>query len=96
MNVTKDTLKKIFSLAKLSLDPKKEEKMVEDMQEILKFISVLGEVNTENVEETSQITGLTNILRDDEVELCEKEAQLLNCTPHKVENKSISVPPILS
>lgn len=95
MQITKELLQKIFALSKLTLNESKADKMISDMEEILSFISVLNEIDTENVEETSQVNGLQNILRNDEVKLCQTEKYLLACTPHKIINQSVCVPNVL-
>jgi aspartyl/glutamyl-tRNA(Asn/Gln) amidotransferase C subunit len=63
---------------------------------ILDWISVLSEVNTDDVKETSQSTGLVNVSRKgDQVEVFNKEAELLNCTPNKVVDGQIAIPNIM-
>lgn len=66
----------IAKLANLTID-KNEIKLFENqLSSILLYIDKLKEVKTENVKETSQVTNLENILRDDQTKpsLSQKEA----------------------
>lgn len=56
----------VAKLAKLPLKPKEKEKFENQLSKILSYIEKLNEVDTKNVEPTSQVTGLENITREDE------------------------------
>lgn len=55
----------IAKLANLSLSPKQVKTFESQLQSILDYIEKLNEVDTKNIEETSQITGLENVTRED-------------------------------
>ncbi len=58
----------VLHIAKLANLPLKEDeikKYEEQLLEILEYIEVLKKVNTDNVSETSQVTGLENITKED-------------------------------
>lgn len=55
----------VAKLANLSLHHKEIEKFEKQLSEILNYIEKLKEVDTKNVETTSQATGLENITRED-------------------------------
>jgi aspartyl-tRNA(Asn)/glutamyl-tRNA(Gln) amidotransferase subunit C len=55
----------VAKLANLPLSPSEKEKFEKQLSEILSYVEKLKEVNTENVEITSQVTGLENITRED-------------------------------
>lgn len=57
----------ITKLANLSLKPGEEKKFEEQLSEILAYVEELKEVDTKNVETISQVTGLENVTREDEV-----------------------------
>ena len=57
----------IAKLANLPLDEKRLEILGKQLTETLLYIARLNEIPTEKVEPTSQVTGLTNITRDDTV-----------------------------
>lgn len=58
-------VKKISRLANLKIE-KSEEKLLENqLNSILSYIEKLEELDTSGVTETSQVTGLENVLRED-------------------------------
>lgn len=68
----------VFKVAKLANIPltKEETNLGKQLEETLSYIENLGEVKTENVEPTSQVTGLENVVREDKPtpSLSQKEA----------------------
>ena len=56
----------VAKLANLPLNPQEEKKFEKQLSEILSYIERLKEVDTRNVEPTSQVTGLENVTREDE------------------------------
>jgi aspartyl-tRNA(Asn)/glutamyl-tRNA(Gln) amidotransferase subunit C len=57
----------VAKLANLPLDKRHMEILGEQLTETLLYIDRLNEIRTEKVEPTSQVTGLTNIIRDDTI-----------------------------
>ena len=55
----------VAKLANLPLDEKHLEVLGKQLTETLLYIDRLNEIPTEKVEPTSQVTGLTNVTRDD-------------------------------
>jgi aspartyl-tRNA(Asn)/glutamyl-tRNA(Gln) amidotransferase subunit C len=55
----------IAKLANLTLTNDETKKFEKQLTDVLQYIEKLNEVDTNNVEPTSQVTGLENILRDD-------------------------------
>ncbi len=93
--LTKDEVLHIAKLTKLKLSDAEAEKFTGQLGGILDFFEQLQEVDTENIEETSQVTGLHNVTRSDEVIVDNNEDALLNCTSHKVEQHSVKIPKIM-
>src|SRR5260370_20556666 len=60
-------IEQVAKLANLPLDEKHLEILGKQLTETLLYIDRLNEIPTEKVEPTSQVTGLTNITRDDTV-----------------------------
>ncbi|OGZ33381.1 MAG: asparaginyl/glutamyl-tRNA amidotransferase subunit C [Candidatus Portnoybacteria bacterium RBG_13_41_18] len=60
-------VKHIAKLARLGITEEEEKKFEKDLSAILEFVAKLNEVNTEGVEPTAQVTGTTNVLREDEI-----------------------------
>lgn len=59
-------LKKIIKLANLPLTEEEEEKYSQQLSAILDYIDQLNQVDTENIEPTFNVTGLSNVVREDE------------------------------
>lgn len=58
-------VKKVATLANLTLSPDEEGKFEKQLSDILAYVEKLNEVSVEGVEPTSQVTGLENVVRDD-------------------------------
>lgn len=56
----------IAKLANLKISVSQIKTFEYQLQSVLDYINKLKEVNTEKVEETSQVTGLENVTREDE------------------------------
>lgn len=57
----------VAKLANLPLTDEEKKKFEPQLEETIKYIESLNEVNAEGVEPTSQVTGLENVTREDEV-----------------------------
>lgn len=66
--LTTQQVKHIADLAKISLNSQEIALFKKQLGEILTYIDKLKEVKTENIEPTSQVTGLENVTREDTVE----------------------------
>lgn len=55
----------VAKLANLPLTENEKEKFEKQLNDILSYIEKLNEVDTKNVEPTSQVTGLENVTRED-------------------------------
>lgn len=58
----------VANLANLTLSKDEEKKFSTQLSAILDYIVKLNEIDTKNIEPTSQVTGLENILREDVAE----------------------------
>lgn len=93
--LSKDEVAHIAKLAKLKLSEDELDKFTPQLGTILDFFGTLQKANTDNVEETSQVTGLENVTRPDQIDVQGTEDALLNCTPNKVEAHSVKIPKIM-
>lgn len=68
----------IAKLADLKISKKERDKFREQLSEVISYVEELNEVDTKDVEPTSQTTGLENVKRVDETDaksnLSQKEA----------------------
>jgi aspartyl-tRNA(Asn)/glutamyl-tRNA(Gln) amidotransferase subunit C len=65
--LTKADVLHVAKLAKLDIGEGEIKKYTEQLSSIVDYFSELGEVDTKNIEPTSQTTGLENVFRQDEV-----------------------------
>lgn len=93
--LTKDQVLHIAKLAKIKLQDSEIESFQNNLSSIVDFTGKLNEVDTDGIEPTSQVTGMTNEMREDTVLNCSSLDELLQCTPHEVENHQIKIPKIM-
>jgi len=75
MKLTPQEIEDIAKLARLELTSKEKKKYAEELSVVLDYIEMLNEVDTDGVEETSQVTGLEDVVREDEVNECSEETK---------------------
>jgi len=73
MKLKKQEVEHLGKLAKLALTEEEKEFYAKELSAILEFVEQLQEVDTENVEETCQVTGLEDVYREDMVQGCGEE-----------------------
>lgn len=97
MALTKDEVRHIAHLARLRLREEEVEKFSTQLTDILGWIEMLNEVDTSGISETSQVTGLQNVVRTDDVRCADFSSrdELLKCTELPVERKQVRVPSVL-
>lgn len=66
--VTSLDIKHIAKLANITLTPGEEKKLAPQLASILNYVSQLQKVTTDKVEPTSQVTGIDNVFREDEID----------------------------
>lgn len=90
--LSEDQVKHIAKLARVALSDEEVERFSKQLSDVLKYVEILNEVDTKKVSETSQVTGLKNIMRVDEVEKskCPKE-DLLACSELPVDSDQVRV-----
>lgn len=67
----------IAKLANLTLTEDEKKKLATQLEETIEYVKELDEVDTENVEPISQVTGLENVTREDEVKPSFTQAEAL-------------------
>lgn len=73
MTVTEETVRHVAELARLKLSDDEVKMYTHQFNDILEHFKDLDEVDTEEVRVTSQVTGLKNIFREDEIKDCPEE-----------------------
>ncbi len=94
--LTRDDVLKLARLARLDVTEDEVEIYRRELSEILQYVEQLGSVDVKGLKPTNQVTGLTNIMREDEVkDYGYDPADLLKNVPH-VEDNQIKVKRMIS
>lgn len=64
--ISKDEVKHVANLARLSLSEEEVDMFTEQLDAIIGFAEQLNELDTENIEPTTHVLELKNVLRDDQ------------------------------
>ena len=88
--LTEAQVRHIARLARLRLSDEEVQRYSLDLTKILEYIEVLNELHTDDTEPTAQVTGLTTVLREDQVQPSEAAPfDLLECSPLPIVNDQI-------
>ncbi len=86
MTITKDTIRKISSLAKISIADQEVEKLESEISSIIRWVEALNEVDTDNIDPMSNsLTGVLR-MREDLVTDGNKVSDILSNSPVDDEN----------
>jgi aspartyl-tRNA(Asn)/glutamyl-tRNA(Gln) amidotransferase subunit C len=66
-DLTRDDVLKLARLARLQLTDEEVETFRKEISEVLGYVKQLDDVDVTGLAPTSQVTGLKNVMRDDEV-----------------------------
>ena len=94
MKIDKTTARHLASLSKISLSDDDVDALTKDLEKIVEYIGELGELDTSGVEPTYQVTGLSNIWREDEIADQLPREKLLKLSADRTEN-AVKVPKVL-
>ena len=95
MDIKREDIVHLADLSNFSLSDAEIDNLSKNLQDIIKYISQLDELNTDSVEPTYQVFEMENVWRDDEI--VEQEANreaLLTLTKEEKDNQ-IKVPKVL-
>ncbi|MGM9949467.1 MAG: Asp-tRNA(Asn)/Glu-tRNA(Gln) amidotransferase subunit GatC [Lysinibacillus sp.] len=93
-NLTKEEVKHVAHLARLAITEEEAEKFAEQLGKITEFAAQLNELDTTNVEPTSHVLPLVNVLREDVAgQGLPREKMMLNVKEE--EDGQVKVPSIL-
>ncbi|HEU5138464.1 MAG TPA: Asp-tRNA(Asn)/Glu-tRNA(Gln) amidotransferase subunit GatC [Bacillales bacterium] len=92
--ITKDDVEHVAHLARLSFSDDELETFTKQLDDIIGFAEELNELDTENVEPTTHVLEMSNVLRDDESrEWLSREEALKNAPDQQ--NGQVKVPSVL-
>lgn len=81
MEITDQTIEYVSALAKLSLQPEEKEKAKKDLGNILTYIDIMKELDTDGIEPMSHAFPMKNVFRDDVVTNEDNREELLKNAP---------------
>ena len=84
----------LAALSSISLSDDEAISLASDLENIIKYIEQLSELDTTGVEPTYQVTGLKNVFRDDKIEQQISREDLLDLAPDQ-KNNQMKVPKVL-
>lgn len=67
MKLTREQIQNIAKLARLAITEEEIEKYQSQLSSVLSYMEILNEVDTSDVAPTSQVTGLEDVFRADEI-----------------------------
>lgn len=73
MKLTNEKVGQIATLARLHLTEEEKSRYADQLSVILDYIEILNEVDTDGVEETCQVTGLHDVVREDVIQKSSEE-----------------------
>jgi len=76
----------IAKLSRLELSDEEKDKFAGQLSAVLDYVGKLEEVNTDNVEMTAQVTGLENVYREDKVDQCDFQKELIKQASENEDN----------
>ena len=86
-NLTRDDVLKLAALARISLTDEEVEEFAPELSAILQYVEQLSGVDVSGLEPTNQVTGLTNVMREDKVvDYGYQPADLLKNVPQTQDN----------
>jgi aspartyl-tRNA(Asn)/glutamyl-tRNA(Gln) amidotransferase subunit C len=93
--ITLDDVKYVAVLAKIALTDEQAARLQQELDTILGYVKQLDALDTAGIEPTYQVTGLKNVMREDEIiDYQVSRAELLRNAPAQQENQ-IKVPKVL-
>lgn len=79
--LTKVEVLKIAKLARIALTDEEVERFGKQLSTVLEYVDELKKVNTDGIEEVSQVTGLVNVQREDKIIIAENRDEILSQAP---------------
>ncbi len=95
MKLTQEEVKHIAELSRLELSSEEAEKYRGELAAILDYVAMLKDVDTTGVEVTAQVSGLTDVFREDKVVDWNKEEVDTALGQGEIENGNVKVKRVL-
>ncbi|EZH64703.1 glutamyl-tRNA amidotransferase [Bacillaceae bacterium JMAK1] len=92
--ITKEQVEHVADLARLSFTETEIEDFTNQMSKVIDYAEVLNELDTENVEPTTHVMDVRNVLREDNVKPSLQREEALKNAP-KQKDGQFEVPSVL-
>lgn len=99
--IDEDKVRHVAKLARINLTDDEVKKFSSQLNKVFGYVEILNEVDTKNVPETSQVTGLKNVMEKDEVlpspkrprlrGLPTSSKELLDCSELNIDSNQVRV-----
>ncbi|MBI2989661.1 MAG: Asp-tRNA(Asn)/Glu-tRNA(Gln) amidotransferase subunit GatC [Candidatus Magasanikbacteria bacterium] len=88
MSLSIEEVEQIADLARLALSEEEKSHYGAQLSAILEYVGTLEKLDTDEIEETCQVTGLEDVFREDIAEECDKKGRkkILDSFPDKEGN----------
>ena len=94
MSVSKNDVAHLAALSSINLSHEELSALTVDLENIIGYIEQLQELDTSGVEPTYQLTGLSNVWRNDDIKPQLEREKLLQLAPDQLDNQ-VKVPKVL-
>jgi aspartyl-tRNA(Asn)/glutamyl-tRNA(Gln) amidotransferase subunit C len=81
--ITREDVEHVAELARLELTAAEKEQFIAQLNDILTYFEKLNELDTSEVEPTSQVIPMSNVFRDDAVQPCLDRTTVLQNAPEE-------------
>ena len=88
-------VKYVAELARIDLAEEAVAKLQSDMQNIVSYIELLGELDVSNIEPTAHAAALTNVVREDAAKVSFPRDTMLANAPAVLNGETVKVPQVL-
>ncbi len=93
--ISRDDVQHLAQLSSLQLNDDETDSLQQDIENILHYVEQLAQLNTDGIEPTYQVTGLSNVWRDDTVIDSGVSREVLLGLPNEQAEHQIKVPKVL-
>jgi len=87
MSISPQEVEHVAELARLAITSQEKTRYAKELSRILKYMERLNKVDTKKVKPTSQVTGLANVMAEDEVATFKNKKGLLKNVPEMEEGQ---------
>ncbi|HHY20953.1 MAG TPA: Asp-tRNA(Asn)/Glu-tRNA(Gln) amidotransferase subunit GatC [Bacilli bacterium] len=93
-HMSKEQLKHVAQLARIAVTEEETELFAGQIDGVLAYCDILNEVNTDNVEPTTHVVNISNVLREDVVKESLTQEDALKNAPEQLDGQ-VKVPSIM-